>query len=183
MGGTQQEEKVRCGKVPRYVVVLYLERGERMIVRGRGKCGERGLPRPTVACEPGLTRRLISALLLLVSSTYTPFSFAELCIFPDQIDNMAALRVSQLLLRSSRTLSQVQRPLVQTPVWRMLSTKHPKGFQLPTEDDLAELRERVQEFTSKSCSTGKAPFDGFSHIHLNTIFHVLDILMLASSRT
>ncbi|KAJ9297170.1 hypothetical protein DTO271G3_4463 [Paecilomyces variotii] len=62
---------------------------------------------------------------------------------------MAALRVPQLLLRSSRTLSQVQRPLLQTPAWRMLSTKHPKGFQVPTEDDLVELRERVQEFTRR----------------------------------
>lgn len=30
---------------------------------------------------------------------------------------------------------------------RLHSTKHPQGFAPPTDDDLTELRERVQEFT------------------------------------
>jgi hypothetical protein len=32
---------------------------------------------------------------------------------------------------------------------RAASTKHPKGFISPSAEELAELRERVQEFTSK----------------------------------
>lgn len=32
-------------------------------------------------------------------------------------------------------------------VQRAASTKHPRGFVPPTNDDLAELRERVQDFT------------------------------------
>ena len=32
---------------------------------------------------------------------------------------------------------------------RAASTKHPNGFVPPTTEDLAELRERVQEFTSE----------------------------------
>jgi isovaleryl-CoA dehydrogenase len=39
-------------------------------------------------------------------------------------------------------------PLIYTPASRSLATKHPKGFVPPTEDELLELRERVQEFTS-----------------------------------
>ena len=38
------------------------------------------------------------------------------------------------------------RPFIIT-VQRAASTKHPRGFVPPTNDDLAELRERVQEFT------------------------------------
>ena len=36
---------------------------------------------------------------------------------------------------------------------RLASTKHPKGFVPPTDEDLTELRERVQEFTSWMPST------------------------------
>jgi Acyl-CoA dehydrogenase, N-terminal domain len=32
---------------------------------------------------------------------------------------------------------------------RSASSKHPKGFEAPTSEDLAELRERVQEFTRR----------------------------------
>lgn len=32
---------------------------------------------------------------------------------------------------------------------RAASTKHPKGFVAPSSEDLLELRERVQEFTSR----------------------------------
>jgi isovaleryl-CoA dehydrogenase len=40
-------------------------------------------------------------------------------------------------------------PLIYTPASRSLATKHPKGFVPPTEDELLELRERVQEFTRR----------------------------------
>ena len=36
---------------------------------------------------------------------------------------------------------------IHVTVQRPASTKHPRGFVPPTVDDLAELRERVQEFT------------------------------------
>jgi hypothetical protein len=42
--------------------------------------------------------------------------------------------------------SQVSLPAFQH---RNASTKHPKGFEPPTSGDLAELRERVQEFTRR----------------------------------
>jgi isovaleryl-CoA dehydrogenase len=35
---------------------------------------------------------------------------------------------------------------------RYASSKHPKGFEPPTQDDLFELRERVQEFTRREIS-------------------------------
>jgi len=34
-------------------------------------------------------------------------------------------------------------------IWRAASTKHPKGFVPPTEEDLLDLQERVQEFTRR----------------------------------
>lgn len=37
---------------------------------------------------------------------------------------------------------------------RAASTKHPNGFEPPSQDDLIELRERVQEFTRMSSSRG-----------------------------
>ncbi|GAT19772.1 isovaleryl-CoA dehydrogenase IvdA [Aspergillus luchuensis] len=40
------------------------------------------------------------------------------------------------------------KPLIQPPALRTLVMKHPKDFVPPTEEDLLELRERVQEFTS-----------------------------------
>jgi isovaleryl-CoA dehydrogenase len=40
--------------------------------------------------------------------------------------------------------------LLRSPAWnRSLSTKHPKGFVSPTDEELVELRERVQEFTRR----------------------------------
>lgn len=65
---------------------------------------------------------------------------------------MAAL--SSLFRTSSRALYRSRKPLLHTPAFRPLSTKHPKGFVAPTEDELQELRERVQEFTSEYTSGG-----------------------------
>ncbi|RAK80885.1 isovaleryl-CoA dehydrogenase [Aspergillus fijiensis CBS 313.89] len=64
---------------------------------------------------------------------------------------MAALpRFPSLLRTSSRTLTRrIHHPLIQPPALRTLATKHPKDFVPPTEDDLLELRERVQEFTRR----------------------------------
>ncbi|OJJ99674.1 hypothetical protein ASPACDRAFT_52340 [Aspergillus aculeatus ATCC 16872] len=64
---------------------------------------------------------------------------------------MAALpRFPSLLRTTSRTLTRrIHHPLIQPPALRTLATKHPKDFVPPTEDDLLELRERVQEFTRR----------------------------------
>ncbi|SPN99835.1 probable isovaleryl-CoA dehydrogenase [Cephalotrichum gorgonifer] len=52
-----------------------------------------------------------------------------------------------------RSLRPALRPLVFRPLpalqTRLLSSKHPKGFESPAPEDLAELRERVQEFTRR----------------------------------
>lgn len=57
---------------------------------------------------------------------------------------------SVLLRRTLRPLSNIKSqslaPLVAS---RNASSKHPKGFVAPTPSDLAELRERVQEFTRR----------------------------------
>ncbi|EAL91706.1 isovaleryl-CoA dehydrogenase [Aspergillus fumigatus Af293] len=57
--------------------------------------------------------------------------------------------VASLFRTSSRTLCRIRTPLIYTPASRSLATKHPKGFVPPTEDELLELRERVQEFTRR----------------------------------
>ncbi|KAE8151128.1 acyl-CoA dehydrogenase/oxidase [Aspergillus avenaceus] len=63
---------------------------------------------------------------------------------------MAAVsRIPFLFRSSSRALGTIRKPLIQTPALRSFATKHPKGFEPPTEDDLLELRERVQEFTRR----------------------------------
>jgi isovaleryl-CoA dehydrogenase len=63
---------------------------------------------------------------------------------------------SPMLMRSlARPLCRVHLPLSSTSLlnghqqYRYASSKHPKGFEPPTSSDLAELRERVQEFTRR----------------------------------
>lgn len=58
-------------------------------------------------------------------------------------------RLASLFRSAPRTLGGVRKPLICTPALRTLATKHPNGFVPPTEDELLELRERVQEFTSQ----------------------------------
>ncbi|KAL1982208.1 hypothetical protein VTN96DRAFT_1634 [Rasamsonia emersonii] len=61
----------------------------------------------------------------------------------------------RLLLRSRTTRCARGSSVLRSPAWRPLSTattgaiKHPKGFVPPTDDELLELRERVQEFTRR----------------------------------
>ncbi|KAK2589837.1 hypothetical protein QQS21_012485 [Conoideocrella luteorostrata] len=54
--------------------------------------------------------------------------------------------VARPAARQLRPCSAVTLPTVQT---RLHSSKHPKGFEAPTNEDLDELRERVQEFTRR----------------------------------
>ncbi|KAL1958686.1 hypothetical protein VTO42DRAFT_4029 [Malbranchea cinnamomea] len=62
---------------------------------------------------------------------------------------MASPVLPRLLSRAPRALYRPKRQLVQLTSWRAASTKHPKGFVPPTEDELQELRENVQEFTRR----------------------------------
>ncbi|KAL5359413.1 acyl-CoA dehydrogenase/oxidase [Aspergillus floccosus] len=58
-------------------------------------------------------------------------------------------RLASLFRSAPRTLGTARKPLICTPALRTLATKHPNGFVAPTEDELLELRERVQEFTRR----------------------------------
>lgn len=62
---------------------------------------------------------------------------------------MASVRIP-FLLRTTRSLRPHIIPALSPGFMRSVSTKHPAGFTPPTEEDLVELRERVQEFTSDS---------------------------------
>ncbi|KAE8352166.1 acyl-CoA dehydrogenase/oxidase [Aspergillus coremiiformis] len=60
-----------------------------------------------------------------------------------------ASRLPFLFRTSSRSLRSIRKPLILIPASRTFATKHPKGFVPPTEDELLEIRERVQEFTKR----------------------------------
>lgn len=60
---------------------------------------------------------------------------------------MSSARLFRSLARPAAR--QLSRPLVAAPSVRHHSQKHPAGFEPPTESDLSELRERVQEFTRR----------------------------------
>ncbi len=61
---------------------------------------------------------------------------------------MASITLPSLLRTSARSLRRsAVLPTFGPGFVRTLSTKHPAGFEPPTEEDLLELRERVQEFT------------------------------------
>ncbi|KAJ5759980.1 hypothetical protein N7520_007136 [Penicillium odoratum] len=60
---------------------------------------------------------------------------------------MASLALPSLLRTSTRTWRSI--PALAPGFARSLSTKHPAGFIPPTEDELVELRERVQDFTRR----------------------------------
>lgn len=63
---------------------------------------------------------------------------------------MASVRIPFLLRISARSLRGPRAiPALSPGFARSVSTKHPAGFTPPTEEDLIELRERVQDFTSK----------------------------------
>ncbi|CDM29344.1 hypothetical protein DTO013E5_5304 [Penicillium roqueforti] len=53
------------------------------------------------------------------------------------------------LLRTSTRAVRLTRIPALTPYFRSISTKHPTGFVPPSESDLLELRERVQDFTRR----------------------------------
>ncbi|KAJ5238838.1 hypothetical protein N7468_003457 [Penicillium chermesinum] len=62
---------------------------------------------------------------------------------------MASRILPSLLRTSARSLRRNPVPALAPAFVRNISTKHPAGFTPPTEEDLLELRERVQEFTRR----------------------------------
>ncbi|KAJ6097806.1 hypothetical protein N7499_002180 [Penicillium canescens] len=62
---------------------------------------------------------------------------------------MASLALPSLLRTSTRALRRNPIPAFSPCLSRKISTKHPVGFAPPTEDELLELRERVQDFTRR----------------------------------
>lgn len=63
---------------------------------------------------------------------------------------MSSMRVLQPLARPAcRALASRATRLAPVLQARHASSKHPKGFEPPSQGDLAELRERVQEFTRR----------------------------------
>ncbi|KAJ5947367.1 hypothetical protein N7466_000382 [Penicillium verhagenii] len=64
---------------------------------------------------------------------------------------MAFLAVPSLLRTSTRSLRRTAIPALAPGfgLARSVSTKHPAGFTPPTDDELLELRERVQDFTRR----------------------------------
>ena len=82
-------------------------------------------------------------------------SSANFKLFKHPLSTMATIRLPLLIRRSlpTRAPARFTRPLI--PCVRTLATtKHPRGFVPPTEDDLLELRESVQEFTSRISTVG-----------------------------
>lgn len=102
---------------------------------------ERRLPLVSAALSPDPLN-----LLRLKNRSFSLFLYTGLSHSSNSL--AMAVPLPSLLRTSSRAFSRVRKPALQIPTLRPLSTKHPKGFVPPTEEDLAELRERVQEFTS-----------------------------------
>jgi hypothetical protein len=96
-------------------------------------------PDPPLAC-------LLHIFFSLSSSLF--FSLAISNTLLDYSHTLTMASLPSLLRSSSRTLFRPRKPALQIPALRSLSTKHPSGFVPPTDEDLTELRERVQEFTS-----------------------------------
>jgi isovaleryl-CoA dehydrogenase len=61
---------------------------------------------------------------------------------------MASLLCPRALSHGIRVIGRRRLPLAAFSQRRNASSKHPKGFVPPTQDDLLELQESVQEFTS-----------------------------------
>ena len=62
---------------------------------------------------------------------------------------MSTSNVSRALTNTIRQIGRSRPRPLQVNTKRAASSKHPRGFVLPTAEDLTELRERVQEFTSE----------------------------------
>jgi isovaleryl-CoA dehydrogenase len=65
---------------------------------------------------------------------------------------MASMRCLRSLSRPALQFRAIKPQVLSTIQHRNASSKHPKGFEAPTSADLAELRERVQEFTRREIS-------------------------------
>ena len=80
---------------------------------------------------------------------YCPLYTASNCKAAYYSITMSTCNVSRALTNTIRQIGRSRpRPLQVNPK-RAASSKHPRGFVPPTAEDLTELRERVQEFTSE----------------------------------
>ena len=62
---------------------------------------------------------------------------------------MASMGIPRALTNTIRQIGK-SRPRIYTEAFkRAASTKHPTGFFPPSSEELTELRERVQDFTSE----------------------------------
>jgi isovaleryl-CoA dehydrogenase len=62
---------------------------------------------------------------------------------------MAMSLIPRIAFGAARRCCRPSHSYATKTIIRAASTKHPKGFEPPTQEDLVELRERVQEFTRK----------------------------------
>lgn len=62
---------------------------------------------------------------------------------------MSSTAVSQALTNALRQVGRSRHRFHTSTFKRAASTKHPRSFVPPTIEDLTELRDRVQEFTSR----------------------------------
>ena len=63
---------------------------------------------------------------------------------------MSAHHIARSITNTIRQVHRSGPRLLHLTLQRAVSTKHPKDFVPPTNDELSELRERVQDFTRKS---------------------------------
>lgn len=62
---------------------------------------------------------------------------------------MASPTISRVLTNTIRQIGRSRPRIYAEAFKRTASTKHPTGFSPPSTEELTELRERVQEFTSE----------------------------------
>lgn len=127
----------------------------RLQVRGARRCKFDDfwpLPPMTSVCPPGCSHacsqaassREVRISLSLAESfngcTSSPIS---------KVLITSAMRPNALAFAAHRFVGCPRPWPVSLTLRRAASTKHPKGFVSPSTEELAELRERVQEFASK----------------------------------
>lgn len=97
----------------------------------------------TAPAKPRRTLRSLTAPLRVdpLAKSFDEHSWYQFII------TMSAPHVARSITNTIRHVGRSRPRLFHTTVQRAALTKHPRGFVPPTTDDLAELRERVQEFT------------------------------------
>lgn len=100
---------------------------------------------PTEAEAVELGNRSVSTIDFIILLIETSISFAI------QIALMASASVPRVLSNTIRQIGRSRPRIYSEAFKRAVSTKHPKNFSPPSNEELTELRERVQDFT-RACS-------------------------------